>query len=198
MLPHLLPLITDYFPDSTLQIRETMTEKIIDELHKRTLDAAILALPIDDDLLAENFILEEEFCLIAPKNYSDPMPMQIDHLSTSCLLLLEEGHCFRDQALSFCKIREKTPQEILDATNLSTLVQLVNSGVGITLLPSMAVESETKNLNITCHRFADPKPSRKIGMVWRKNHPMTQHLQRLHENITQTFNSLTNGINVKP
>ena len=84
------------------------------------------------------------------------------------LLLLEEGHCFRDQALSFCNMQSSPPREVLDASSLSTLVQMVSAGIGVTLIPEMAVAVETRSASVSVARFKNPQPSRTIGMIWRK------------------------------
>ena len=97
------------------------------------------------------------------------------------LLLLEEGHCFRDQALAFCKMQSSPPREILDASSLSTLVQMVGAGIGVTLIPEMAVAVETRSAPVSIARFKNPQPSRTIGMVWRKSSPLAAQLQQISE-----------------
>ena len=95
------------------------------------------------------------------------------------LLLLEEGHCFRDQALMFCAANAKKPREILDASSLSTLVQMVGSGIGVTLIPEMAIDVETRSASVSVTRFKKPVPSRTIGMVWRRTSPLARQLQEI-------------------
>jgi LysR family hydrogen peroxide-inducible transcriptional activator len=97
------------------------------------------------------------------------------------LLLLEEGHCFRDQALSFCDMQAARPRELLDASSLSTLVQMVGAGIGVTLIPEMAVAVETRSAPVSIARFESPRPSRTIGMVWRKTSPLTKQLLAISE-----------------
>ena len=97
------------------------------------------------------------------------------------LLLLEEGHCFRDQALSFCNMQSSPPREMLDASSLSTLVQMVGAGIGVTLIPEMAVAVETRSASVSVVRFKNPQPSRTIGMVWRKTNPLARQLQQISE-----------------
>jgi LysR family hydrogen peroxide-inducible transcriptional activator len=94
------------------------------------------------------------------------------------LLLLEEGHCFRDQALSFCDMQRARPRELLDGSSLSTLVQMVGAGMGVTLIPEMAVAVETRSAPVSIARFDEPRPSRTIGMIWRRRNPLaSQFLQ---------------------
>src|SRR6202023_2229951 len=97
------------------------------------------------------------------------------------LLLLEEGHCFRDQALSFCNMQSPPPREVLDASSLSTLVQMVSAGLGVTLIPEMAVAVETRSASVSVTRFKKPQPSRTIGMIWRKTSPLARQLLEISE-----------------
>ncbi|MDA3888290.1 MAG: LysR substrate-binding domain-containing protein, partial [Allgaiera sp.] len=97
------------------------------------------------------------------------------------LLLLEEGHCFRDQALSFCKLPTAPPRDLLDGSSLSTLVQMVAAGIGVTLIPEMAVTVETRSASVAISRFEGVQPSRTIGMVWRRTSPLTKQLVQLSE-----------------
>jgi len=95
------------------------------------------------------------------------------------LLLLEEGHCFRDQALSFCNFPTSLPRETLDGTTLSTLVQMVGAGIGVTLIPEMAVPIETRSASVSIAHFKAPQPSRMVGMIWRKTSPLAQHYHQI-------------------
>ena len=102
------------------------------------------------------------------------------------LLLLEEGHCFRDQALSFCEMGANRPREMLDGSSLSTLVQMVNAGIGVTLLPEMALDVETRSADVSVHRFPAPRPARSIGMIWRASTPLAVQLDQLAEIVRDT------------
>jgi LysR family hydrogen peroxide-inducible transcriptional activator len=106
------------------------------------------------------------------------------------LLLLEEGHCFRDQALSFCKMQSSLPREALDASSLSTLVQMVSAGMGVTLIPEMAAAVETGSASVSVARFRDPQPSRTIGMIWRKTNPLAGRLLQLSEVVCGSADAL--------
>jgi LysR family hydrogen peroxide-inducible transcriptional activator len=97
------------------------------------------------------------------------------------LLLLEEGHCFRDQALSFCNINSALPQNTLDGSALTTLVQMVGAGIGVTFIPEMAVEVETRSAPVSIARFKNPQPSRTVGMIWRKTSPLASQLLQISE-----------------
>ena len=109
-----------------------------------------------------------------------PVP-DAETLAQMRLLLLEEGHCFRDQALEFCNIRSPLPREGLDGSNLSTLVQMVGAGIGVTLIPEMAVGVETPSAAVSVARFGRRKPKRTIGIIWRKTSPLHQQLNGMAE-----------------
>jgi LysR family hydrogen peroxide-inducible transcriptional activator len=97
------------------------------------------------------------------------------------LLLLEEGHCFREQALSFCDIAPPAPRDLMEGSSLSTLVQMVGAGIGITLIPQMAVAIDTRSAAVSVARLGDPSPSRMVGMVWRKSNPLAAQLQQISD-----------------
>ncbi len=109
-----------------------------------------------------------------------PVP-SAEKLHEMRLLLLEEGHCFRDQALSFCNIADAPPRELMEGSSLSTLVQMVGAGIGITLVPEMAVYTETLAANVCMFRLAEPRPLRTIGLVWRKSNPLSSQLKQIAE-----------------
>jgi len=179
LLPAMLTQISTSYPDLDLQIRETLTPKLIDGLSEGRLDAAIVAIPVSEPAFAETPLMTESFVLIRPrKDAAKPAP-SAEHLREMRLLLLEEGHCFRDQALSFCAMHSAAPRELLDASSLSTLVQLVDSGLGVTLLPDMAVPVETRSAAVSVTRFQGAEPTRTIGMVWRKTNPLTAQLNEI-------------------
>lgn len=183
--PYLLPTIirnlSQKHPKLDIQMRETQTQKLIQELAEGRLDTAILALPVSEPSLVETALFEEEFVLVRPsEDEGKPVPNKAK-LQEMKLLLLEEGHCFRDQALSFCNIKPSPPREMLDGSSLSTLVQMVGAGIGVTLIPEMAVEVETRSAPVSVARFNSPQPSRSIGMVWRKTSPLSQQLLQISE-----------------
>lgn len=179
LLPRVMQRLAAEHRDLDLYIRETVTPRLIGELRDGRLDAAILALPVSEPGLAETALFEEDFVLIRPSAEADaPVPSK-EGLRTMRLLLLEEGHCFRDQALSFCEIRTAQPREMLDGSSLSTLVQMVSAGIGVTLLPEMALPVETRSADVTVQRFPKPEPSRRIGMVWRTSSPLVGQLRQL-------------------
>lgn len=185
--PYLLPaVITRFahsFPGLSPILRESMTSRLIQELHDGRIDAAILALPVSEPALTEVALFNERFVLIRPAEDAEkPVPNR-DKLREMRLLLLEEGHCFRNQALSFCDMPSTQPREMLDGSSLSTLVQMVGVGVGVTLIPEMAVPIETRSARVSVARFRDPQPLRTIGMVWRKSSAMEAQLMQIAEEV---------------
>lgn len=178
ILPAVIPNLTMAYPSIDLQIRETLTPTLIGELHDGRLDAAIVALPISEPWLHEIALFDEAFVLIRPDADKDKPVPNNESLKTMRLLLLEEGHCFRDQALSFCNM-SALPRDGLDGSSLTTLVQMVGAGIGVTLIPEMAVPVETNAAKVAVARFDTPQPKRQIGMVWRKTNPLAPKLQDL-------------------
>jgi LysR family hydrogen peroxide-inducible transcriptional activator len=181
LLPKIIGNLTRMHPELDIQVRETLTPRLIQELAEGRLDTAILALPISESSLTEVALFSENFLLVRPrKDEATPVPSP-EMLREMRLLLLEEGHCFRDQALSFCKTKSSRPREMLDANSLSTLVQMVGAGIGVTLIPEMAVPVETRSAPVSVARFKNPQPSRTIGMVWRKTSPLARQLMQISE-----------------
>ena len=167
-------------------MRETLTHKLIQELAEGRLDTAIVALPISEPSFTEVALFTENFVLVRPsEDEGKPVPSG-EMLREMRLLLLEEGHCFRDQALSFCNIRSAFPREGLDGSSLSTLVQMVGAGIGVTLIPEMAVPVETRSAPVSVARFKNPQPSRTVGMIWRKTSPLTDQLRQITEVVRQS------------
>ncbi len=182
--PYLLPKVIENLarlhPELDIHVRETLTPKLIKEVAEGRLDTAIVALPVSEPSLTEVALFRENFLLVRPGEHEGtPVPSR-ESLREMKLLLLEEGHCFRDQALSFCKM-QAPPREVLDASSLSTLVQMVGAGIGVTLIPEMAVAVETRSASVSVARFTNPQPSRTIGMVWRKSSPLARQLRQISE-----------------
>ena len=185
LLPKIIGNLTQLHPELDIQVREALTPKLIQELSEGRLDTAILALPVSEPSLTEAALFSENFLLVRPrKDEGTPAPSR-ESLREMRLLLLEEGHCFREQALSFCKSQSSGPKEIpremLDANSLSTLVQMVSAGIGVTLIPEMAVAVETRSAAVSVTRFRNPQPSRTIGMVWRRTSPLARQLLKISE-----------------
>ena len=185
--PYLLPDLTSAlgrsYPGLELDLRETITPRLVDGLAQGALDAAIVALPLSEPSLAGAPILSEAFVLVRPEAEADrPMP-DPEALARMKLLLLEEGHCFRDQALEVCAMRPNGLRPALEAASLSTLVQMVGAGLGVTLIPEMAITVEARSAPVSIHRFPDPQPARDLGLVWRRSSPLGPQLEALAEGL---------------
>ena len=183
--PYLLPtvmrdLAQDY-PELEVHVRESITARLIEELTQGRIDAAIVALPIAGAGLHQSALFSEEFLLVRPRSAESLPAPDLESLRDARLLLLEEGHCFRDQALAVCGLNPLHAREALEASSLSTLVQLVGSGIGVTLIPAMAVAVEARSAPVTVTHFAAPRPSRTIGMIWRKSSPLAKQLRAVGE-----------------
>jgi len=175
-LPRIIGNLTLHYPDIDIHVRETLTEKLIDELSDGVIDTALVALPVSEPSFTEIALFKEDFVLVRPRADAEKPVPDSDRLREMRLLLLEEGHCFRDQALSFCNIRTGLPREGLEGSSLSTLVQMVGAGIGVTLIPEMAVPVETRSASVSIARFKKQTPSRTIGMIWRKTNPLAGQL----------------------
>ncbi|BCJ91176.1 LysR family transcriptional regulator [Terrihabitans soli] len=172
LLPRLLPAVMERVPNARLTLRETLTATLVEELLAGDLDAIIASLPLDRPDLTERPLFDDPFMLaVAAKGaFATADAASQDMLSSPDLLLLEDGHCFRDQALEVCRTLDAGRLRSYGATSLSTLVQLVANGQGITLLPKLFVTAEAKaNPRVKLLHFPDPEPARTIGLAWRRS-----------------------------
>jgi LysR family hydrogen peroxide-inducible transcriptional activator len=183
LLPKVIANLKRMHPELDIHVREALTAKLIEELAEGRLDTAIVALPVSEPSLTEVALFAESFLLVRPGEDAEKPVPGVEKLRDMRLLLLEEGHCFRDQALSFCKMQSSPPRETLDASSLSTLVQMVSAGIGVTLIPEMAVTVETRSAPVSVARLKNPQPSRTVGMVWRKTSPLAGQLRQISEAV---------------
>src|SRR5579863_4319951 len=178
--PYLLPSVMRELgrahPELDVHVRESITARLLEELTQGRIDAAIVALPAGGRAFEQSTLFSEEFFLVRPAAQAAKPPPDLKRLGRERLLLLEEGHCFRDQALAVCGLNPLRPRETLEASSLSTLVQMVGAGAGITLIPEMAVAVEASSAPVAVTRCAAPRPSRAIGMIWRRSSPLGQQL----------------------
>ena len=185
LLPGIIGAINRAHDGLDIHVRETLTSRLVEELGEGRLDTAIVALPVSEPSLAEVPLFSERFVLVRPaEDAGKPVPDR-EGLREMRLLLLEEGHCFRDQALSFCKLHSSSPRELLDGSSLSTLVQMVGAGIGVTLIPEMALGVETRSADVAVSHFNTPEPSRTIGMIWRKTSPLDKQLMQIAAIVQQ-------------
>lgn len=168
-LPGVLAKLQERFPDLDLTLHEAQTSDLLDELASGMLDVALLALPVGDGQVESMPLFEDRFLLALPADAEAPELLRAQDLGTDSLILLEEGHCLRDQALALCGTVEPRNMSRFGATSLMTILQMVAGGYGRTLIPEMAVSGEiTGNSRLKLVRFAEPQPARTIGLAWRK------------------------------
>ncbi|SEE15259.1 transcriptional regulator, LysR family [Rhizobiales bacterium GAS191] len=185
LLPAALPIIRRRFPLLELTLRETQTAILIEELLAGPLDVVLLSLPVEHPDIVTLPLFEDAFLLATHKEAELDHPVAAEAISGEKLLLLEEGHCLRDQALAYCGAVASKMRGQFGATSLATIVQLVANGYGVTLLPEMAVPFEIgRSKRIAVHRFAKPQPRRTIGLAWRRTSPRTADFGALASVLT--------------
>lgn len=185
LLPHVIPNIRGRFPQLELLLVEEKSDELLHRLRDGRLDAALLALPLDDDQLHAEFLFEEPFLLAVSGQHplARRLHLDVQELSSQKLLLLEDGHCLRDQALAVCRLFGANEKSEFRATSLETLRQMVAADVGITLLPTLSVKPPVpRSDNIRLLDFeGEDRPSRRIAMAWRRSSAMTGFLEQLAE-----------------
>ncbi|HEX7338784.1 MAG TPA: DNA-binding transcriptional regulator OxyR [Rhodanobacteraceae bacterium] len=184
LLPHVVPLIHTRFPRLELLLVEEKTEVVLNRLNQGKLDAGIVALPVNDDHLHAEFLFEEPFLLAVPQDHelATKTSLRLADLAHQNLLLLEDGHCLRDQALEVCHMAGAGEKNGFRATSLETLRQMVAAEVGITLLPTLAVKPPVAaSPNVHLVEFRGHPPHRRIAMVWRKTSALAGFLVQLAE-----------------
>jgi len=181
LLPPLLPLLKDAYPDLELHVRETQTVHLVEELLEGKLDVLLLALPINHSDLEEHKLFDDPFLLALPKQRKSSGRLRAtkEMIEGEKLLLLEEGHCLRDQALTYCSLKQVDTVNTFGASSLGTIVEMVSAGLGITLLPEMSLGMEERGRDLTVIRFGDPVPTRSIGLVWRTTSPRKDDFREL-------------------
>lgn len=193
LLPHVVPRIRERFPRLELLLVEEKSPELLIRLHEGKLDAALLALPLQDDQLHCEFLFEEPFLLAVPEHHplADRDSLSMADLANERLLLLEDGHCLRDQALDVCQLAGSGERSGFQATSLETLRQMVAANVGVTLLPTLAIKPPVApSKDIRLLGFSDSSPSRRIAMAWRRSSAMDGFLQQL----VQIFRALPSDL----
>jgi LysR family hydrogen peroxide-inducible transcriptional activator len=180
LLPAALPLLQSRHPELDLRLRETQTATLLDEVLGGQLDVALLSLPVEKAGLETMRLFDDPFVLVVPAfgRLADTAPG--GSLAGETLLLLEEGHCLREQALSLCRLPQGGGRRQYGASSLSTIMQMVANGFGTTLLPAMALPVELRReMPVKLYRFRDPAPRRSIGLVWRRTSPRRADVEAL-------------------
>ncbi|MGB7256688.1 MAG: hydrogen peroxide-inducible genes activator [Pseudolabrys sp.] len=186
LLPRVLPLLQQHYPALRLDVRETQTQVLVDELVAGTLDCLLLALPVEAADMETLPLFDDRFLLAVPSG--DPLPkrkLTIDDVDQRRLILLEEGHCLRDQALAFCATKRRETGAGLGATSLTTVMQMVANGYGVTLVPEIAADVEVRDARVKLSRFVEPEPGRVIGLAWRRTSPRKKDFAALGRLVTE-------------
>jgi LysR family hydrogen peroxide-inducible transcriptional activator len=181
ILPRVLPPLQARYPQLRLEVRETQTALLVDELAGGELDCVMLALPVEGAEVETLRLFEDPFLLALPADEKAPARrrMSVDDVDQRRLILLEEGHCLRDQALAFCATKRRDAPASLGATSLATVMQMVANGYGVTLLPQVAVDAEGRDGRVKLMRFAAPEPARTVGLAWRRTSPRKKDFEAL-------------------
>jgi LysR family hydrogen peroxide-inducible transcriptional activator len=171
LVPRLIPKLRETYPKIEIELKEAVTDRLLIDLHEGRLDAVIAALPVDAENVEKQVLFADRFFMAMANNNSEVLtsPLMESQVDADRLLLLEEGHCLREQALSVCGTAGKRSLVNFGATSMATLLQMVSHNMGMTLIPEMAIASETARNNLRIVPFADPAPSREIGLIWRKS-----------------------------
>ena len=189
VLPKLLPLLHIRHPDLIVKVRETQTKALIEELVAGDLHAVVLSMSATEGDIEVVRLFDDPFLLAVPAD--DPLPettrVTAGEVDQSRLILLEEGHCLRDQALAFCSTAKPDMPLNLGATSLTTIMQMVANGYGVTLLPQVAVDAEAPDERIKLLRFAAPEPSRTIGLAFRRTSPRKADFIALGQLVSEAF-----------
>ena len=189
MLPPLLPLLRESYPELELHVRETQTQILTDELIEEKLDVLLLALPVKHPDLESIPLFDDRFVLAMPKErkLSGRVRATKELIEHERLLLLEEGHCLRDQALTYCSLQQVDTVNTFGASSLSTIIEMVAAGFGITLLPEICLGVESRGRDLSLVRFIDPEPFRTLGLVWRSTSPRKPDFMELGRLVTRAW-----------
>jgi LysR family hydrogen peroxide-inducible transcriptional activator len=192
LLPRILPVLQHQFPELRLELRETQTRQLIDDIKSGALDAAMLALPLGEADIESMVLFEDLFLLAVPSD--DPRPettrVAATDIDQSRLILLEDGHCLRDQALAFCATATRgraagANGTVFGASSLTTVMQMVAGGYGVTLIPQIAADVERRDDRVKFLRLQNPQPGRSIGLAFRRTSPRKADFAALGEVVKQ-------------
>jgi LysR family transcriptional regulator, hydrogen peroxide-inducible genes activator len=177
------------YPRLRLELRETQTRMLLEELSRGDLDCVMLALPADGADVETLPLFDDPFLLALP--VGDPSPERervgVEDVDLRRLILLEEGHCLRDQALAFCAAPRQDAPAGLGATSLATVMQMVANGYGVTLVPQVAIDVEVRDRRVKLKRFAEPQPARTVGLAWRRTSPRSKDFAALGKIVVEAL-----------
>lgn len=188
LLPDFLPTFQKSFKNIDFQIIEDVSAGLIEKLHSGLIDFAIMAFPYETENLNQMTLFEEPFyCAAKPQTFDKKDKISPHDLQGKKILLLEDGHCLRDHALSACYLQAPKDKKTLSATSLLTLIQMVDQGYGITLLPEMSIKQGLIPKNVEIFPFKSPAPARKIGVCWRKKDPQEINILTVMQMLETTL-----------
>ncbi|HAE27470.1 MULTISPECIES: hydrogen peroxide-inducible genes activator [Hyphomonas] len=188
VLPQTVSALNTAYPDLKLYLHEDKTGRLIDQLRTRTLDAALIALPWDTPGIESMTLMDDEFLFAAPANHplAKKNGLTPEDLVDENLLLLEDGHCLRDHALSICRMRTGARKDQVAATSLGTLVNMIAGGLGVSLLPKLAVDHGLNvGSDVAVREFVRPVIGRRIGIAWRAGSPREADARKVGEVIKE-------------
>ncbi len=191
LLPKLIPILRRRAPSMQLMIQENFTHRLAEALKQGEVDVIVIALPFDEPGIVTQAVYDEPFMVAVPQGHAWQKKKQVstDELTKESLLLLGEGHCFRDQVLDFCHSVSRSPNRsglarTLEGGSLETIRQMVASGVGITVLPSTSVSAGGVAADLISIRpFARPVPERRVALAWRRSFPRIEAVEALRKSI---------------
>jgi LysR family transcriptional regulator, hydrogen peroxide-inducible genes activator len=204
LLPRILPLLQTRFPELRLELRETQTRQLVQDIKSGALDAAMLALPLGEPDIDTLALFEDLFLLAVPSN--DPRNgatrVAAQDIDQSQLILLEDGHCLRDQALAFCATAARgratgSAGTAFGASSLTTVMQMVASGYGVTLVPQIAADVERRDQRVKFLRLKNPQPGRSIGLAFRRTSPRKADFAALGEVVKESVGGASTGSSLR-
>lgn len=180
-LPHFLTTLAENFPTQLFNLGEMQTEPLLAQLAEGELDFGIIGTKPPLDRFEAQALFDDPFVLAAARQKRIKGPVDLNNMQKEELLLLSEGHCFRDQAIEACSLEPKRNDRNhpFAATSLATIVELVAKGFGVTLLPALCLTREIRSENIALHELKSPGAHRTISMVWRRTSPQKQQLRQI-------------------
>ncbi|MDE0453113.1 MAG: LysR substrate-binding domain-containing protein [Gammaproteobacteria bacterium] len=187
LLPQVLPVLRDRFPELTIYLREEQTAPLLARLEEGELDAALIALPYETEDFSIDVILKDEFLFACHRTHAlaSADEVSLDALADEQLMLLAEGHCLRGHTLDACGVGDTKARAQFEASSLYTLVQMVAAGIGVTLIPRLAVDANViQGTGISLSRLAAPA-SRDIGLAWRPTSLRTDDFRLLAKTLRE-------------
>lgn len=192
LLPHIVAPLADALPDVQFFFAEHQTADLVPRLASGELDVAFLAIPHgqpEPAPLDTRVLFDERFVIALPQSHAlaEQERISVDALTPEDLLLLQDGHCLRDQALDVCGIGSEVARQKMAATSLETLRQMVAAGQGVTLLPELCVAPDARAGRTVTRRFEAPEPTRQVAALWRRSSVRTQVIERVCDLVVETI-----------